>query len=217
MAEATEQADQITEPATESATEQGDSRRAQMLEAAAELIAERGLARTRIADVAARVGISPALVVYYFQTKEALLIAALRESETGFYASAEDLLRARRSLRDRVETLVELTFTEESKGEVQGQWGLWFDLWNEAFRHPEVAADRRALDEQWRGLIARIVRAGIEDGEVPADLDVETFAMTWAALLDGLSVQVALHDPVVTRARAEAIALDFARRELGLA
>ncbi len=213
MAEATEQADQIAEQSTE----QGDARRAQMLEAAAELIAERGLARTRIADVAARVGISPALVVYYFQTKEALLIAALRESETGFYASAEDLLRARRSLRDRVETLVELTFTEESKGEVQGQWGLWFDLWNEAFRHPEVAADRRALDEQWRGLIARIVRAGMEDGEVPEDLDVETFAMTWAALLDGLSVQVALDDPVVTRARAEAIALDFARRELGLA
>ncbi len=195
----------------------GDSRRAQMLEAAAQLIAERGLARTRIADVAARVGISPALVVYYFQTKEALLIAALRESESGFYASAEDLLRSRRSVSDRVETLVELTFTEESKGEVQGQWGLWFDLWNEAFRHPEVAADRRALDEQWRGLIARIARAGIEDGEVPDDLDVETFAMTWAALLDGLSVQVALGDPVVTRDRAVGIALDFARRELGLA
>ncbi|MFN8189852.1 MAG: helix-turn-helix domain-containing protein [Nocardioidaceae bacterium] len=38
---------------------------AQMLIAAAELIAERGLARTRIADVAERVGASPALVVYY--------------------------------------------------------------------------------------------------------------------------------------------------------
>ncbi len=196
--------------------EQGDSRRAQMLEAAAQLIAERGLARTRIADVAERVGISPALVVYYFQTKEALLIAALRESESGFYAAAEDLLRSQTSVRKRIATLVELTFTEESQGEVKGQWGLWFDLWNEAFRHPEVAADRRALDEQWRGLIARIVRGGIETGEVSADLDVERFAMTWAALLDGLSVQVALGDPVVTKKRAVGISLDFARRELGL-
>ena len=196
--------------------EQGDSRRAQMLEAPAQLIAERGLARTRIADVAERVGISPALVVYYFQTKEALLIAALRESESGFYAAAEDLLRSQTSVRKRIATLVELTFTEESQGEVKGQWGLWFDLWNEAFRHPEVAADRRALDEQWRGLIARIVRGGIETGEVSADLDVERFAMTWAALLDGLSVQVALGDPVVTKKRAVGISLDFARRELGL-
>ncbi len=193
-----------------------DSRRSQMLEAAAQLIAERGLARTRIADVAERVGISPALVVYYFQTKEALLIAALREAETGFYASAEDLLRSQGTLRQRIETLVELTFTEESQGEVKGQWGLWFDLWNEAFRHPEVAADRRALDEQWRGLIARIVRRGIEAGEASADLDVDTFTVTFAALLDGLSVQVALDDPVVTRERAGGVALAFARRELGL-
>lgn len=201
----------------EPAAEQGDSRRAQMLEAAAQLIAERGLARTRIADVAERVGISPALVVYYFQTKEALLIAALRESESGFYAAADDLLRSQSSVKKRISTLVELTFTEESQGEVSGQWGLWFDLWNEAFRHPEVAADRRQLDEQWRGLIARIVRAGIDAGEVSGDLDVETFAMTWAALLDGLSVQVALGDPVVTKKRAVGISLDFARRELGLA
>jgi AcrR family transcriptional regulator len=203
-------------PPAEPGPGQVDSRRAQMLEAAAELIAERGLARTRIADVAGRVGASPALVVYYFRTKEALLIAALRESESGFYAAAEGLLRSQASLWERIETLVELTFTEESQGEVQGQWGLWFDLWNEAFRHPEVAADRRQLDDQWRTLIARIVRAGIEAGEVGADLDVDTFVVTWAALLDGLSVQVALKDPTVTEARAAAIALGFARRELGL-
>lgn len=205
------------EPTATPPMEAQDSRRAQMLAAAAQLIAERGLARTRIADVAERVGASPALVVYYFDTKENLLIAALRESETGFYASAEELLRSQASLWERIETLVRLTFAEESQGEVKGQWGLWFDLWNEAFRHPQVAADRRALDEQWRGLIARVVRAGIEDGDVAEGVDVETFAVTWAALLDGLSVQVALEDPTVTADRAMAIALGFARRELGSA
>ena len=46
-------------------------------------------------------GTSPALVVYYFDTKENLLIAALRESETGFYAAAEGLLSSQASLRDR--------------------------------------------------------------------------------------------------------------------
>ncbi len=206
----------MPKPARPSGAEPVDSRRVQMLEAAAQLIAERGLARTRIADVAERVGASPGLVVYYFETKENLLIAALRESEAGFYAAAEDVLRSQVSLRERLETLVQLTFTEESQGEVKGQWGLWFDLWNEAFRHPQVAADRRGLDEQWRGLIARVVRAGIEAGEVDAGLDVETFAVTWAALLDGLAVQVALKDPVVTEPRAIDIALTFARRELDL-
>ena len=52
-------------------------RRTQMLEAAAEVIGERGLCDTRIADVARRAGLSPALVVYYFGSKEKLLTEAL--------------------------------------------------------------------------------------------------------------------------------------------
>ena len=38
----------------------------------------------------------------------------------------------------------------------------------------------------------------------------------WAALLDGLVVQVALDDPVVDRALARSVALEVAHRELGL-
>jgi AcrR family transcriptional regulator len=186
-----------------------------MLVAAAELIAERGLGRTRIADVAKRVGASPALVVYYFQTKDNLLIAALRHSEAGFYAAAEELLQRQATLSERLETLVDLTLTTESTGEVHGNWGLWFDLWAEAFRHPEVADDRRQLDEQWRTLITRVVRAGIRDGAI-GEVDVETFALTWAALLDGLAVQVALQDLAVSETRAKQIALSFAHHELGV-
>lgn len=186
-----------------------------MLTAAAELIAERGLARTRIADVAARVGTSPALVMYYFATKDGLLIEALRHSEAGFYQAVEDLLQQPATLVERLTRLVDLTISVGSQGEVQGHWGLWLELWCEAFRHPEVARDRRQLDEQWRSLIRRVVRAGVEAGEI-GPVDVDTFALTWAALLDGLSVQVALADEVVTEETATRVALAFARRELGL-
>src|SRR5258708_28478020 len=55
-------------------------RREQMLQAALEVIAERGYAETRIADVAERAGTSPALVIYYFKTRDQLLTEALRHS-----------------------------------------------------------------------------------------------------------------------------------------
>lgn len=192
-----------------------DTRREQMLVAAAELIAERGFAQTRIADVAQRVGSSPALVVYYFATKDNLLTEALRHSEAGFYRATEDLLRRPATLAERLATLVDLTIVVESQGEVHGHWGLWFELWSEAFRQPEVARDRRQLDEQWRSLIRRMVQAGIDSGEI-GPVDVDAFALTWAALLDGLAVQVALEDHTVTPSRAAEVALAFARRELGL-
>ena len=56
-------------------------RRQQMLTAAAALIAAQGYGETRIADVARRANVSPGLVVYYFGSKDRLLVEALRYSD----------------------------------------------------------------------------------------------------------------------------------------
>jgi AcrR family transcriptional regulator len=192
-----------------------DVRRDQMLAAAATLIAERGFGDTRIADVAKRVGASPALVIYYFGTKDSLLTEALRWSERSFYAATEEMLQSTTTLRRRLETLVEWTLVSDVPASLTSDWGLWFDLWAQAFRQPEVKKDRAELDAQWRELIARVVRAGVDDGEI-APVDVETFAIMWGSLLDGLVVQVALDDPVVDVVRARKVALDMAYKELGI-
>ena len=192
-----------------------DVRRDQMLAAAATLIAERGFGDTRIADVADRVGASPALVIYYFGTREKLLIEALRWSEASFYAATEEMLASTTKVRARLQLLVEWTLVADRQEGLPGDWGLWFDLWAQAFRHPEVKKDRADLDAQWRSLIARIVQDAVAAGEIE-NVDAEAFAVLWAALLDGLVVQVALDDPVVDVTRARAIALGVAHQELGL-
>lgn len=191
-----------------------DVRRDQMLSAAATLIAERGFADTRIADVAARVGASPALVVYYFGTKDSLLTEALRHSEQTFYTAAEGMLAANPGVVTRLETLVAWTCLPEEQEATPGTWGLWFDLWAQAFRHPEVKKDRVELDQIWRDLIARVVHEGVAAGEIEP-LDVEGFSVTFAALLDGLSIQTALDDPVVTSEAALEVAMRFASSALG--
>jgi AcrR family transcriptional regulator len=192
-----------------------DVRRDQMLAAASTLIAQRGFSDTRIADVAKRVGASPALVIYYFGTKDSLLTEALRWSERSFYAATEEMLKSTEKLRDRLEILIEWTLVADKQQDLTGDWGLWFDLWAQAFRHPEVKKDRAELDAQWRDLIARIVQDGIDNGEIEK-VDVQEFAIMWGSLLDGLVVQVSLDDPVVDTPLARRIALDMADKELGL-
>jgi AcrR family transcriptional regulator len=190
-----------------------DMRREQMLQAAAAIIGERGFSETRIADVARRSGASPALVIYYFSTKDKLLTEALRFSEDAFYRAVTAQLEELKTARQRLELLVRLTCIPQGDDEIPGAWGLWFDLWAQALRHPEIAKDRIELDQHWRDTIAGVVRDGQATGEL-GDVDADGFAITFAVLLDGLSIQVALKDPVVDPERAFAIAMKFAANEL---
>jgi AcrR family transcriptional regulator len=199
----------MAEPAP--ATEQNEARRIEMLRAAAELICERGFGDTRIADVAKRAGVSSALVIYYFGTRDRLLVDALRHSEESFYEAAEQMLAEVSSLRERLSLLIQWTCVPEGAGEIPGAWGLWFDLWAQAFRHDEIKAGRAELDARWRKMIID----ALESSDLSAK-DKRMFALEFAALLDGLSIQVALEDPDVDSDLAYDIAMRFAERELNL-
>ncbi|HNP13409.1 MAG TPA: TetR/AcrR family transcriptional regulator [Mycobacterium sp.] len=202
------------------ATENNEARRIQMLRAAAELVCERGFSETRISDVAKRAGVSSALVIYYFGTRDRLLVDALRYSEESFYEAAERMLAEIPSVHERLSLLTQWTCvpgpdvagpaSPGTHNEIPGAWGLWFDLWAQAFRHDEVRAGRVELDARWRRMIVDAVES--------ADLDVDArmFALEFSALLDGLSIQVALEDPEVDSKVAYDIAMRFAERELNL-
>lgn len=200
----------MAEPAP--ATQDNEPRRIEMLRAAAELICERGFGDTRIADVAKRAGVSSALVIYYFGTRDRLLVDALRYSEESFYAAAEQMLAEVASVRERLSLLIKWTCAPRTDDEIPGTWGLWLDLWAQAFRHSEVKAGRVELDARWRDMIVD----AIHSPEMDPAVDVRMFALEFAALLDGLSIQVALDDPEVDAAVAYDIAMRFAERELNL-
>lgn len=193
-------------------TEGNEARRRAMLQAAAELISERGFGETRIADVAKRAGTSSGLVIYYFGTRDRLLVDALRYSEESGYEAMEQKLAEVPSLHERLSLLIKWTCVPEADDEIPGAWGLWFDLWAQAFRHDEVKAGRVELDARWRAMIVDAVKTA----DLDTDVDIRTFALEFSALLDGLSIQVALDDPEVDSSVAYDIAMRFAERELNL-
>ena len=62
-------------PRSSLAPKDPEERRRRILAAAVDVLTEKGFAGTRIADVAAAAGTSPALVVYHFGTLDDLLAA----------------------------------------------------------------------------------------------------------------------------------------------
>src|SRR5829696_80 len=191
-----------------------DARRRQILKAAVRVIASKGLCDTGIKDVADQAGTSPALVIYYFGTKDALLAEALAFADERFYAQTAEAVAGIASARDR---LVELVRCSCSVGEAEDdfdEWVLWLDLWARAAHKPDVARDRQAMDQRWRTTIGEIVRQGQAAGEF-APVDVAAFALRLAALIDGLAVLVVLKDPEVSRERMFDLCMETSASELG--
>jgi AcrR family transcriptional regulator len=191
-----------------------EQRREQILRAALEVIMERGYADTRIADVAERATTSPALVIYYFKTRDQLLTEALGYSEDAWYATGVQRLSTIATAAGQLTELIAMTCLPDTDPAPRGEWLLWLDLWALSPRNPGVAAVRRKFDERWREAIRTIVLAGQEAGEF-AQVDPEDFAITLSALLDGMAVQIALEDTDVQPSRAYDLAMRYAAGQLG--
>jgi AcrR family transcriptional regulator len=186
-----------------------ESRRNEILAATSATIASRGLCETRIADIADRIGASPALILYYFPSKAALLTEALVYQDQVFHEAVKGELAVARSAAAKLSILIEASCprTHTSSANPDG-WLLWPAAWEMSRHDPTLAAARARLDEAWRAQIASIVQSGIADGEFEPVV-VSDFAVQLAALLDGLAIEVMLGDPTVDADRMRELAEDF--------
>lgn len=182
-------------------------RRPQILAAAAEVIAERGVAATRIVDVAERSGVSPPAVLYWFDSKEKLLAEALVADDDSFYERLAARLAPAGCGRERLALLIDVAADEAD------DFALWMELWTWSLRDEELRGARERFDARWRGEIEAVVRAGQEEGDFGA-IDPAAAALAIAALIDGLTVQVALGDPEVSKQRMREAVLSSAGRLL---
>lgn len=190
-------------------------RHQEILDAAVRVITDRGLADTRISDIADRAGVSPGLVLYYFSSKDRLLSEALNFANDRFYVRMSREIRRLPSARDQLTRLIDLSTPGFLPGEERlDEWALWIEVWTRALRDPETAKDREALDQRWRASIADIIRTGQRSGEFPP-VDADDVAMLLGALIDGLAIQVVMNDSQVTPERMRAVCLEVAAREIG--
>ncbi|MGW2519101.1 TetR/AcrR family transcriptional regulator [Streptomyces sp. NPDC001617] len=186
-------------------------RREELLRAAIEQIEARGVAAVRIADVASALGVSNALVLYHFSTKEKLVAAAFT------YAAEDDLAHLRKLLGRRTTALRRLRSAVRwyaPTGQAKG-WRLWIEGWAAALREPALQEVTRDLDKEWKAALAEVIAEGVAAGEFRCP-DPSGTALRLTALLDGLAVQLTSYTGAVSRTRAQEWVDEALARELGL-
>jgi AcrR family transcriptional regulator len=169
-------------------------RREEILSATVRQIQGHGIAALRIADVAAALGVSPALVLYHFQTKENLVAEAFR------HAAEHDLLKVNRLVRGSGSVPSRLMSTlgwYAPTGRARG-WLLWIDGWATGMRDQALAEVISDLDEQWRQAIADLISEGVAAGDFTVE-DPQEAAGRITALLDGLAVRTLVHGGGLSR------------------
>ncbi|WP_393075415.1 TetR/AcrR family transcriptional regulator [Streptomyces sp. LN704] len=186
-------------------------RRQELLRAAIGQIEARGVAAVRISDVASSLGVSNALVLYHFSTKEKLVAAAFTHAAEDDLAHLRKLLGRRTSALRRLRAAVRwYAPTGQAKG-----WRLWIEGWGAALREPALREVTRDLDTQWKAAITEVIAEGVAGDEFRCP-DPAGAALRLTALLDGLAVQMTAYAGAVSRARAQEWVDDALARELGL-
>jgi AcrR family transcriptional regulator len=183
-------------------------RREEILTATIQHVQRVGLASTRVADVAATLGVSSGLLFYHFGTKDALVAEAFA------YAVERDLAAVRRAIArgsDATDRLRRVLRLYGPTGSAAG-WRLWIDAWGQTERAPLIRSVLSDMNARWCAELREVVEDGVAEGSFTC-ADVTSTLSRVVALLDGLSVAFLVYRSVTrSQARqwvAEAVALEL--------
>ena len=154
-----------------------EARPGELLDAALDLFVEKGFAATRAEEVAARAGVSKGTLFLYFQSKEELFKAVVRENISGHIQelnAAFDTFEG--SAKDMVVQCMQTWWQRVGATKSAGIDKL---ITSEASNFPELASFYQAeVIEPGQILTRRILQKGIDNGEFrPLDLDYAVFGI----------------------------------------
>lgn len=171
----------VVEPTRDRRAERREATRAEILEAAWELARERGLAGLSLRDIAAKIGMRPPSLYWYFESKHAIYDAMFAEGNLEMLRrmAAEDWPDEPRALMRRLARIfVEFSSEDPARSQL---------LFQRTIPDFEPSAESYALAvEVLDGGREILADAGVTD---PASFDL------WTAVVGGLASQQLANDP----------------------
>jgi TetR/AcrR family transcriptional regulator, transcriptional repressor for nem operon len=162
-------------------TPKGARVRARIVEEAAALIHERGVAGTTLEDVKVAAEVSGSQMYHYFPDKNDLVQAVID------YQAETIVDRNRQALRSAngVEAWRKMVITAAKRTKAKGGCQLGSLVGQLAESDPEARALIAAGFDQWAAVIGDELRSLHADGKLPPDIDPDDLAITLLATLQG--------------------------------
>lgn len=157
-----------------------NDKKAQIVDAAIQVFAEKGLHGTRISEIAQRAGIAYGLVYHYFKNKEAILDSIFVDRWNEFMETLDPIVRSGRSVEEKLRAVAAAILAEHR---VRPEWVTVLIF--EVQRSQRIAADERmqSIVELFR-LVEGILRDGQQSGELRANVDPKLASHVFVGGLD---------------------------------
>ena len=167
----------------------GDSlapKQAHLIRSAYKVMGEKGLGHLSLQDVADVAGVSKAILPYYFESKENLILLTMRWVLARVAQRIREAIARADNAEAKVSAMIDAIFVS---GESNRRFYLvFFDFLGYAARNDRFADVGATFHEICNGLYAEVVRAGQDEG-VFNDTDAREAATVVRALVDGLFTQ----------------------------
>jgi AcrR family transcriptional regulator len=157
------------------------SRRETILEAAIPLFAGVGYEHTRMADVAARVGVTEPVVFQNFGTKAELFAAALERASSDAATYLSDLARERANVHDWLRHLLEAEHLDRLH--TAPMFGVLFAEAHRLQPDPGIAEALHRSVTRSAEAVAGVLRRGQAEGSIRADASPITLAWLVVSLI----------------------------------
>jgi TetR/AcrR family transcriptional regulator, transcriptional repressor for nem operon len=163
-------------------TLKGERTRARIVEAAARLIYQRGVAGTTLDDVKAAAQVSGSQMYHYFPDKDELVQAVVAHQANVIAANQE---RANLASTEGLTAWRDMVIAKASSEQGKGGCPLGSLAGQLAETDPLARALLASGFGQWQGAIADGLRGLLDAGHLPGDTDPDALAVTFLATLQG--------------------------------
>jgi len=154
-----------------------------IIQAAIESFAKTGFDRTKMEDIAKRLGLSKGTIYLYFDSKEDLFLAICEHNiqegdkeDAGLFLKKENVASDAEQIYDNI------------RSREQGNDRVMLEMVAESARNPKLKKAMYELHIKLHEHIMQGVRYKIEEGFLKKEVDAASLAIALVALYDGLAV-----------------------------
>ena len=159
-----------------------EERKNQIIAAATKVFTERGFAEARMDDIVAESGLSKGALYWYFDSKDAIIVAILDRVFDWEAAHLDEILDYEDSAKKKLERFVDVTLQDLNK--MKPLMPIFFDFWSLSVRNKNINKAIKRYYQSFIDIVEPIIELGIERGEFRT-VDVRETALAIGALFEG--------------------------------